>query len=186
MGLETKKPPMEVGPAPGSAGGSPWVALASSSPGSTPGAGAVVGPQGLIQPAEMSGEKVVSVGKAARPACGVGSLRKKKTTTKQQPQNTSLLASQAQAIRERGWAVINSGAVRQFRQVSVRWDEGSCWSEGPAGQHQYLSHFICQEALSLASPAQTKTSKNTGQRKPKKPPPRGFVTEKMTFSCFSF
>lgn len=83
MGLETKKPPTEVGPPPGSAGGSLWVALASSSPGST--AGAVVGPQGLIQPAEMSGEKVVSVGKAARPACGVGSLRKKtnhhKTTT---------------------------------------------------------------------------------------------------------
>lgn len=155
------------------------MAPASSSPGNTPGAGAVAGPQGLIWPAEMSEKKVVS-GKP--PVCGVGGLGKKKKTP---PQSTSLLASQAQAIQERGWAVTNSGAVPYFRWVSGRWDGGSCWSEGWVGPYQYLSPFICQEALSLASPARTKRRKNTRQRKPKKPPLRVLSLKKWTFVvCF--
>jgi len=74
--------------------------------------------------------------------------------------------------------------VPYFRRVSGWWDGGSCWSEGRIGPHQCPSPFICQAALSLASPAQTKRSKKVGQKKLQKTPLQGFVTEKIDFGCF--
>lgn len=79
MGLEMEKPPVEVGPPPGSAGISlcehPW--------------GAVAVPQGLIHPVEMSGG-----------GWDAASMRKERKTP-----NMSLLASPARDTWEQGWAI---------------------------------------------------------------------------------
>lgn len=82
------------------------MASVSSSPGSTLGAGAT----GVNLASEMSEEKVASAGKAA----SVGGWQlgeKKKQTTKQQPQNTSLLASQAQAVINSGGSTIVQAGI---------------------------------------------------------------------------
>jgi len=74
MGLETEKCPYGGGTTSRLCWRSPLGGSSVTVPGSTLGAVAVVGSQGLIWPAEMLEEKPVS-GKT--PACGVGGLGKK-------------------------------------------------------------------------------------------------------------
>lgn len=104
------------------------------------------------------------------PMCGVGGLGEKPQTA---TQNTSLLASQAQAIWERGWEGTNSGTVPCFRQVSKWWDGGisSCL------------FLFAKKHLAWLLQHKPKGAKNTGQRKPKKLPPWGFVTGFVLFLC---